>query len=80
MNMAMDVRDVLPVVSAPTLVVHQRADPWVRVEQGRYLGEHIPGAAYVELDGDEHIVSAGFAPQLLAHMVPCLQETASQAA
>ena len=52
MNMAIDVREVLPVVSAPTLVVHQRADPWVRVEHGRYLAQHIPGAAYVELDGD----------------------------
>jgi pimeloyl-ACP methyl ester carboxylesterase len=28
MNMAIDVRDVLPVVSAPTLVMHQRGDPW----------------------------------------------------
>jgi len=27
MNMAMDVREVLPLVSAPTLVLHQRADP-----------------------------------------------------
>jgi pimeloyl-ACP methyl ester carboxylesterase len=43
MNMTIDVRDVLPVVSAPTLVVHQRADPWWRVEHGRYLAEHIPG-------------------------------------
>ena len=50
--MAMDVREVLPLVSAPTLVLHQRADPWVRVEHGRYLAQHIPGAAYVELDGD----------------------------
>ncbi|HEV8277269.1 MAG TPA: hypothetical protein VGQ26_16465 [Streptosporangiaceae bacterium] len=30
MNMAIDVRDVLPVVSAPTLVVQQRGDPWMR--------------------------------------------------
>ena len=45
MNTAIDVRDVLPVISAPTLVVHQRGDPWVRVEHGRYLAQHIPGAA-----------------------------------
>src|SRR5262249_4086559 len=42
MNMAIDVREVLPVVSAPTLVMHQRGDPWVRVEHGRYLAQHIP--------------------------------------
>jgi pimeloyl-ACP methyl ester carboxylesterase len=44
MDMAIDVRDVLPVVSAPTLVVNQHANPWVRAEHGRYLAEHIPGA------------------------------------
>src|SRR5215472_12782751 len=37
MNLAIDVRAVLPVISAPTLVLHQRDDPWVPVEHGRYL-------------------------------------------
>jgi class 3 adenylate cyclase len=77
MNAAIDVREVLPVVSAPTLVVHQRGDPWVRVEHGRYLAEHIPGAAYVELDGDEHIPTAAFVPRLLSQVIPFLQEAVS---
>jgi class 3 adenylate cyclase len=80
MNMAIDVREVLPVVSAPTLVVHQRRDPWVRAEHGRYLAQHIPGAAYVELDGDEHIPTAAAASQLLAEMMPFLQEAATREA
>jgi class 3 adenylate cyclase len=80
MNMAIDVRDVLGVVSAPTMVVHQRADPWVRVEHGRYLAQHIPGATYVELDGDEHIPTAAFVPRLLDHVVPFLQDAASREA
>jgi len=80
MNMAIDVRDVLPLVSAPTLVVHQRADPWIPVEHGRYLAQHIPGAAYVEMDGDEHIATAATAPQMLAQVMPFLQETATQQA
>src|SRR5215475_2337654 len=80
MNMAIDVREVLPVISAPTLVVHQRGDPWVRVEHGRYLAQHIPGAAYVELDGDEHLPTAATASQLLAHMAPFLQDAATRQA
>jgi pimeloyl-ACP methyl ester carboxylesterase len=80
MNMAIDVREVLPVVGAPTLVVHQRDDPWMRVEHGRYLAEHIPGAAFVELDGDEHIPSAAFVPGLLAQVVPFLQDAAGREA
>jgi class 3 adenylate cyclase len=80
MNMAIDVRDVLPIISVPTLVVHQRADPWVPVEHGRYLARHVPGARYVELDGDGHILSAAFVPQLLAHVVPFLQEAVTREA
>ena len=80
MNMAIDVREVLPAVSALTLVVHQRGDPWTRVEHGRYLAQHIPGAAYVELDGDEHIPTAATASQMLAEMMPFLQEAAMREA
>ena len=80
MNMAIDVRDVLPLVSAPTMVVHQRADPWVRIEHGRYLAQHIPGAAYVELDGNEHLISAARVPELLAHVMPFLQEAITREA
>jgi class 3 adenylate cyclase len=76
LNVSIDVREVLPVISAPALVVHQHADPWVRVEHGRYLAEHIPGAAYVELDGDEHILTAPAARQVLAQMIPFLREAA----
>jgi hypothetical protein len=81
MNMAIDVRDVLPVVSAPTLGVHQRADPWVAVEHGRYLAQHIPGAAYVELDDDGgHLPSAAQVPGLLTHVMPFLQEAVTREA
>jgi class 3 adenylate cyclase len=80
MNMAIDVREVLPVISAPTLVLHQRADPWVPVEHGRYLAERIPGAAFVELDGDQHLLTAATARQILAQMIPFLQEAATREA
>jgi class 3 adenylate cyclase len=80
MNMAMDVREVLPVISAPTLVLHQRADPWVGVEHGRYLAGHIPGAVFAELDGDGHIPTAAAARQILAEMIPFLQESATREA
>jgi class 3 adenylate cyclase/pimeloyl-ACP methyl ester carboxylesterase len=53
-NFEMDVRSILPTISVPTLVMHCAKDPLVPVELGRYLGEHIPGARYVEIDGDFH--------------------------
>jgi class 3 adenylate cyclase/pimeloyl-ACP methyl ester carboxylesterase len=53
-NFEIDVRPILPTISVPTLVMHCARDPLVPVEFGRYLGEHLPGARYVEIDGDFH--------------------------
>jgi len=55
MNMGIDVRDVLHAIRVPTLVLHYTDDPWVDVEQGRYMAERIPGSTYVELAGSCHI-------------------------
>jgi class 3 adenylate cyclase len=43
-----DVRDLLPAVRAPTLVVHHRDHPFHPVEGARQLAAAIPGARYVE--------------------------------
>jgi class 3 adenylate cyclase len=51
MAQQIDVRDVLPSIQVPTLVIHRELDPYIRVAHGRYLGEHIPGSRYVELPG-----------------------------
>ena len=44
-----DVRDLLPRISVPTVVVH-RPHPFVPVEASRYLAAHIAGARFVEHD------------------------------
>ena len=49
----LDVRHVLSAVRVPTLVVHTEKSRWIRVEHGRYLAEHIPGAEFVGLDGND---------------------------
>jgi class 3 adenylate cyclase/alpha-beta hydrolase superfamily lysophospholipase len=68
MNLGIDVRDVLPAIRVPTLVLHNTGDPWVEVGNGRYLAEHIPGATYVELPGDGHIPSTSTAGSSLDAM------------
>ena len=54
-----DVRRVLPSISVPTLVVHRTGDQATRVEGGRYLAEHIPGARIVEVPGRDHFPWVG---------------------
>jgi class 3 adenylate cyclase len=50
----LDLRHVLPLVAAPTLVLHSRDNAYIRVDHGRYLAEHIRGARLVELDSADH--------------------------
>lgn len=50
----LDVRDVLPEITVPTLVIHNRDNVFVRVGHGRYLADHIPGARYVERQSADH--------------------------
>ena len=49
--MDVDVRSILPLVQAPTLILHRRDVQSFSVEEGRYLAEHIPQAKLVELPG-----------------------------
>jgi pimeloyl-ACP methyl ester carboxylesterase/DNA-binding CsgD family transcriptional regulator len=60
-----DIRSVLPQVAVPTLVIHRRGD-LIKIEHGRYLAQHIPGAEYVELGGDNHLPWAGDTGAVLA--------------
>jgi pimeloyl-ACP methyl ester carboxylesterase len=60
-----DVRNVLPAIRVPTLVLHRRDDRQVPVRMGRFLAEHIPGAKYVELEGDDHLFFLGDTDALL---------------
>ncbi len=55
MNALIDVRDILPAVQVPTLVLHRIGDQAIEIEHGRYIAQHIPGARLVELSGDDHL-------------------------
>jgi class 3 adenylate cyclase len=46
-----DVRPILPLIQAPTLILYRKDVQILTVEHGRYLAEHIPGAKLVELPG-----------------------------
>ena len=59
MNGPIDVRPVLPIVTAPTLVLHRTGDRSLPVEGARYMAERISGAKLVELPGDDHLPYVG---------------------
>jgi class 3 adenylate cyclase len=59
MNTEIDIRSILPSILVPTLVMQRTGDLDVNVEEGRFIGSRIPGAKYVELEGQDHFIFAG---------------------
>jgi class 3 adenylate cyclase len=55
MNTKVDVRDILPAIHVPTLVINRIEDPVSPVEGARYVAARIPGARLVELGGVDHL-------------------------
>ncbi len=47
----LNVREILPTVRVPTLVVHHTDDPFIPSEWGKNVADRISGAKYVELPG-----------------------------
>jgi pimeloyl-ACP methyl ester carboxylesterase len=66
MNSDVDIRNVLPTIRVPALVIHRTGDQTLRVEEGRYLAEKIPGARFVELDGNDHLPFVGDQDSILS--------------
>ena len=53
-NREIDVRNVLPAIRVPTLILHRSAERVLDVGHARYMAQQIPGAKLVELSGEDH--------------------------
>lgn len=65
MNAEIDVRNVLPLVRVPTLVIHRSGDMCLKVEEGRFVASLIPACKYVELGGIDHLPFVGDQDEIL---------------
>jgi len=70
-----DVRDVLPSIRVPTLVMHRTHDSFIKVEHSRYMASKIPGARYVELEGEDNMFSIGDSDALVGEVEEFLTGT-----
>jgi pimeloyl-ACP methyl ester carboxylesterase/DNA-binding CsgD family transcriptional regulator len=59
MNAQIDIRQVLPAIRVPTLIMHRTGDRSITVGNGRFLAEQIPKARYVEFPGADHLPFTG---------------------
>ena len=54
MNLEIDASHVLSAIRSPTLVLHRRGDREFDIADGRAMADAIPGAEFVELEGEDH--------------------------
>lgn len=52
-----DVRESAAMVRCPTLVLHTTRNPLLPLEEGRLLASLVPGARFVALDSDNHLIT-----------------------
>jgi class 3 adenylate cyclase len=63
-----DVRDVLPAVHVPTLVLHRTDDQAYPIAGARFTAEHIAGSRFVELPGGDHLSWEGDTDMLISEI------------
>jgi len=65
MNADIDVRNILPSIRVPSMVIHRTGDLCLNVEEGRYVASRIPDCKFVELDGIDHLPFVGNQEEIL---------------
>ncbi|WP_292567995.1 alpha/beta fold hydrolase [Mesorhizobium sp.] len=75
-----DVSDLLEKVKVPTLVLHARDDNVAPVESGRTMAAGIPGARFIELESQNHILLEGEPAfeEFIDHVRAFIAETAGR--
>ena len=75
MNHEIDVRNVLPAIRVPTLVLNREAEHLFTIQGSAHLAQHIPGARHIELPGADHAIFAGDWASYAQALEEFLQET-----
>ncbi len=75
MNMEIDIRDVLPAIRVPTLIVNRAEEPAPMRDGSRFIASHVPGARHVEFPGPDHAPFAGDADSYVEEIERFLNET-----
>ena len=65
---ALDVRELLPRVRVPTLVLHRTGDGFFDPRHARYVAARIPGARLVELPGEDSLPFLGDVDALIGEI------------
>ncbi|MER3376179.1 MAG: alpha/beta fold hydrolase [Allomuricauda sp.] len=65
MNTEVDIINILGSIKVPTLILQRTNDVDVKIEEGKFISERIPGAKFVELQGNDHLFWVGNTEEVL---------------
>ncbi len=68
MNLAIDVRDILPAVRVPTLAMHHEGDMQVPISASQHLAEAVPGARFVNCGPGGHLAWSADIDRVIAEI------------
>lgn len=63
-----DIRHILPSIQAPTLILVRAGNRFIDPDHSRYLADHIPGARFVALPGDDYLPFVGDSEAILGEI------------
>lgn len=69
----MDLRDRLPSIKAPTLVISGADDPATPPEHGRFIADSIPGARFAVVPDASHLANVERPAEITAHILDHLE-------
>ena len=65
MNIEIDVREILPSIKVPALIIHAKGDKAIILGHGRYLAENIPNSIFKVVDTEDHLPWVGAPGEIL---------------
>ena len=77
MNAQSDIREILPTIHVPALIMNRTGDPVAQVDAGRDMAAHIPGARFIEFAGDTHAIFSLGSEKILAEIEEFITGTRS---
>lgn len=55
LNAQIDIRDILPTISSPTLIINREHDAWAVADEARYIASLIPDSTLMLVPGADHL-------------------------
>ncbi|MBQ4820709.1 alpha/beta fold hydrolase [Aquimarina sp. MMG016] len=75
MNTAVNIIDILKYIKVPTLIMQRTNDIDVKIEEGKFIAQHIKDSKFVEFEGADHLFWVGNTKEILGEMKTFIKKT-----